>query len=147
MSVILPRALTPDASFLRELVIGYGRDSSGNPHVRISHPEARWNGSTVTVERLLLGLADGLGLAYGHAYPDAGRLLHYVPPIWALDYGHPDTALNMPPPPRDWQTLVRFRGFTFARVSLDPTLPTPPQDQRLFTGRIDLRTNVPASLI
>ncbi|MCX5377968.1 hypothetical protein [Streptomyces sp. NBC_00091] len=140
MSVILPRALTPGPEFLREVRAVYRTGDNGNPHVMLGHPQAHQG------ERYLYGIAYGLGLRAGDAYPRTAHVLYYVRGTWALDYGHRDTLLRLPRPPRDWAVRTQATCRAHIGVCLDPYLLAPRPD-RLLTGTVGYRADTRVGLL
>ncbi|MCJ1678939.1 hypothetical protein MTF65_16665 [Streptomyces sp. APSN-46.1] len=141
MTLALPRAVTPGPEFLSGVTVSYALGRSGNPYAMMCHPEAHRS------ERYLYGIAAGLGLRAGNAYPRTTHVLYYVQDVWALDYGHPDTLLRLPAPPHGWALRAqRIRGAHIG-VSLDPLLPAFRPGRRVLTGTVGYRADARIGLL
>ncbi|MFD6874547.1 MULTISPECIES: hypothetical protein [unclassified Streptomyces] len=148
MSIVLPRAVTPPASFVREVRIAYSRgpeSGSGCAYVVLGHPEAHVRRET-TVDRYLRGIATGLGLHVGEGYPSTPHVLYYVQGMWALDYGHPEDLLALPRPSHGWALRAQTDRGAHVGVCLDPVLPASRPDHML-TGTVGYKADRRIGLI
>ncbi|MGP3686545.1 hypothetical protein ACTVZO_17865 [Streptomyces sp. IBSNAI002] len=139
MSIATPRAVMPDAAFVGEVRINFARGSRGCAYVMLGHPEAHVRRET-TVDRYLRGIAAGLGLHEGEGYPSTPHCLYFVKGFWALDYGHPETLLTLPPPPRGWAIRVQADRAAHVGVCLDPGLP-PSRPDHVLTGTVGYKAD------
>lgn len=133
-SIILPRALRPDAAFLSEVAVHYSEPTDGRTYVTLGHPEAHERRGAV-IERYLRGIAYGLGLHQGGTYPPTVHRLYYLHRIWHVDYGHPETLMVLPAPPRGWAIRTQATRAVRLAVCLDPFLPASSPD-RILTGTV-----------
>ncbi|MCJ1677942.1 hypothetical protein MTF65_11420 [Streptomyces sp. APSN-46.1] len=145
MSIVLPRAVMPDADFLREVRVSYATGANGCAYLMMGHPEAHERRGT-SIDRHLRGIAVGLGLREGEGYPPTPRLLYYAWGAWALDYGHPETLLALPRPPHGWATRAQGDRAAHIGVCLDPALP-PSTPDRVLTGTVGYKADRRLGLI
>lgn len=145
VSIVLPRAVTPDGSFLREVRIAFFLGARGCSYVMMGHPEAHVR-REATVDRYLRGIAAGLGLHEGEGYPSTPHALYYVKGFWALDYGHPETLLTLPRPPHGWAVRAEADRAAHVGVCLDPRLP-PSRPEHVLTGTVGYKADRRLSVI
>ncbi|MFJ3926365.1 hypothetical protein [Streptomyces sp. NPDC090022] len=141
--IVQPRAVTPGPEFLAEVAVHYAL-RAGCPTVMLGHAEAdvRRRGS---IDRYLRGIAAGLGLHAGPTYPRTRHVLYYAWDTWALDYGHPESLLQLPRPSHDWALTAQRARAAHVGVCLDPSMP-PSGPDRVLTGTVGYRADRPIGM-
>jgi len=119
--------IPPGPAFIATVSAATGIHQLGTrawPQLLITHPGPRYQHETrdsVMTGMQQLATALGLGLGLGNRdRPVIGRQLLIDRTVTALDYGHDEYVMSLPPPSQDWLTLVSVGTGCIVYLALAP---------------------------